>query len=168
MTDLSKEALDVLCECEVGQLSPHVMKATMLALRDRATVAEAKLAAAMEGAVRVKPLDFEGNSASTPVGLSYCTVWLGDDEWTYCCTEYPYGVDSDDMFEDEETAKAAAQADYKRRILAAIEPDPDARHERDLAVARAALEAATGLVADDYLCDAIRALDPSQIVNKVR
>lgn len=77
------------------------------------------------GAVRVNTLKWEGVLASTPF-CSYSVGDYGDDapNWRWVRSEYPYGERSDDGYPTEAEAKAAAQADYERRILSALEPTP--------------------------------------------
>lgn len=98
-------------------------------LRDRASLT-AERDAALAWAVKVKPLVWAARGltgefwASTLIGLHYIV------------TERGWGVRNDpDAHPVEggiEAAKAAAQADYEARILAAIQPDPEAR-QADLA-----------------------------------
>ncbi|MBN8292865.1 hypothetical protein JI664_12895 [Rhodobacter sp. NTK016B] len=102
----------------------------IVALEARATAAEAQLAAAMEGAVRVRELVWreDGNDndlhvADSVLGLYFIrfdpranddTAWMLFLSGKWVC------------FGTIEAAKAAAQADYERRILAALEPNPAA------------------------------------------
>jgi hypothetical protein len=76
-------------------------------------------------AAAVKALKWCDNVANTTIG-SY--TFVGDDEdgatWTY--HEYPYG-DASEMLPSVEAAKAAAQADYERRIRSAIAPTEEDR-----------------------------------------
>jgi hypothetical protein len=73
---------------------------------------------------RVKPLSWTSKGyAETPFG-NYLVVredWSGqDDFWFVCFAGKPYGKCGEHG--SEEAAKAAAQADYEARILAALEP----------------------------------------------
>jgi len=73
---------------------------------------------------RVKPLVWTSKGyAETPFG-NYLVVredWSGkDDFWFVCFAGKPYAKCGEHG--SEETAKAAAQADYEARILAALEP----------------------------------------------
>lgn len=81
--------------------------------------AQAALAAAMEGAVMVKPLKWRGMKCETDSRYSI-SYW--DVEKLY--------VDSHTTMQRHATleeAKAAAQFDYESRILAALEPNPAAQ-----------------------------------------
>jgi len=103
-------------------------------LRDRAEKAEAESDAAMAGAVKVKPLvwfeveksRYGGKYTADGYTIRYIEgLWLLD-----------FAGQSKAIwrFPTIEAAKAAAQADYDARILAALQPDPDAR-QADLAKA---------------------------------
>ena len=101
-------------------------------LRDRAEKAEAERDAALAGAVKVKPLvwfevaksRYGGKYTADGYTIRYIEgLWLLD-----------FAGQSKAIwrFPTIEAAKAAAQTDYEARILAAIQPDPDAR-QADLA-----------------------------------
>lgn len=94
--------------------------------------AAALLRACMGGAVKVKPLEWkECNSGNFKKGQCFAARSMVDfapiaihkkaDGWwlSLDCETHP----------TLEAAKAAAQADYERRILSALEPAPDARQE---------------------------------------
>ena len=107
-------------------------------LRDRAEKAEAERDAALAGAVKVKPLVWKNFDAWTywakcafgtyraqeGNGVWKATLRRGDN------TELIYEYTTDGLTpKDFEAAHLAAQADYEARILAAIQPNPEARHE---------------------------------------
>lgn len=73
---------------------------------------------------RVKPLDWTKKGyAETPFGKYHVVMedWSGqDDFWFVCFAGKPYGKCGEHG--SEVAAKAAAQADYEARILAALEP----------------------------------------------
>ena len=104
---------------------------------------------ACKGRVRVKALEWEGDGfwsagphegwmeeANTPFGWGY-SIEFGRDGNFMVCSTFNW---SQDGFEVPDDAKAAAQADYERRILSDLEPAPD-HAEWD-----AALEAAANVV----------------------
>ena len=72
---------------------------------------------------RVKPLVWtQGGYAETPFGKYHVVMedWSGqDDFWFVCFAGKPYGKCGEHG--SEEAAKAAANADYEARILAALE-----------------------------------------------
>ena len=84
--------------------------------------------------VRVKPLewqDFEGMGAKASAfyHANYMiTLWRGRSEFEVALSYpgYQTGFDRERFHATLEAAKAAAQADYEARILAALEPAPDA------------------------------------------
>jgi hypothetical protein len=88
---------------------------------------------------RVKPLewdDFEdgaGAKAPIAVGLSYLiTRWAdGRFEIEVSAPGISFGFEGDRYYPTLEVAKAAAQADYTARILAALEPDPAVERMRE-------------------------------------
>lgn len=95
-------------------------------MRKRRLLAYADEALAEIGGVRVSPLVWTAKGyAQTPFG-KYLVVredWSGqEDFWFVCFAGKPYGQCGEHS--SEEAAKAAAQADYEARILAAIEPAP--------------------------------------------
>ena len=73
---------------------------------------------------RIKPLVWtQKGYAETPFGKYHVVMedWSGqDDFWFVCFAGKPYGKCGEHG--SEEAAKAAAQADYEARILAALEP----------------------------------------------
>lgn len=108
--------------------------------------------AALAGAVRVKPLEWEVTDWSAGSGVN------GEDDIAWeaqtCLNSWGYGIEwlGGDKFEYDGArtafkslpeAKAAAQADYDARIRAALEPDPER-----LAVVRELQEACAMLFAD--------------------
>ena len=106
---------------------------------------------ACKGRVRVKPLVWEyhpaGKIAAPPTGHAY----IIDTRMKGRCYSVK-GFNPKREFDSLDEAKAAAQADYEARILAALEPAPDHSDWN------AALEAAAK-VANHYQCsDKIRAL----------
>jgi hypothetical protein len=137
---------------EVAARNPSVMD-YMRHWEGRAERAEAQLATARADAVRVKPLvwhqvnalfndEWMANALGgafhiAPDEDSACGAWIM--QWTIChedfCMSYGGAIS---LHVDAEAAKAAAQADYEARILAALEPTPSAPSPE--AVARAALE----------------------------
>jgi hypothetical protein len=108
------------------------------------TMADAALAEI--GAVRVKPLqweDFEGQGAKASgfYQANYLiTKWRGRGEFEVAMSypSYQTGFDGERFHPTLEAAKAAAQADYEARILAAIEHAPVSVRE----AARVLLDAA--------------------------
>ena len=119
--------------------------------------------AALAGAVKVKPLvwvDFHDRAAKAQAWneANYIIQKWSDGRWEISAS-YPgystfiYGMDR--FYPTIEAAKAAAQADYEARILAAIQPDPDAR-QADLAKAfcmgRDTCGNAMDDVADNWSC----------------
>ena len=93
--------------------------------------------AAMAGAVKVKPLvwvDFHDRGAKAHAWneANYMIQKWSDGRWEISAS-YPgystsiYGTDR--FYPTLDAAKSAAQADYEARILAAIQPDPEARQE---------------------------------------
>ena len=153
--DLTKEALDALVSCfRAGACEPAercrdmrassgchcahaadaitALRAKVKALTARATASEAALAAAMEGAVRVKPLAWQdfgdyGAKACAMLNSSYMIMrWNGRGEYEVSVSVPGHGsaFDGERFHPTIEAAKAAAQSDYERRILAAIEPNP--------------------------------------------
>ena len=114
--------------------------------------------AALAGAVKVKPLvwvDFHDRGAKAQAwnDANYLIQKWSDGRWEISAS-YPgystsiYGTDR--FYPTIEAAKAAAQADYTARILAALQPDPDAR-QADLAKAYGPIL--------DLLPDAVRAAE---------
>ena len=125
-TDAELEAMAVRLEAEV-----NIGSGTVTPLRVRAA---AMLRACKGGAVKVKPLewvdarfrDSPRETADTLLGTYEVLQWAQGD--------FGGGVPKDDPdapnsefggAKSMEEAKAAAQADYERRILAALEPAPD-------------------------------------------
>ncbi|WP_370342944.1 hypothetical protein [Pararhodobacter marinus] len=110
----------------------------------RAITAEAQLAAAMEGAVRVKPLEWfdQPEGESYRIGrcdqVAYAVERSESGQWGYkrqgqaglCVSEV-----GGQLFRGEEDAMRGADIDHKRRILAALEPNPAAQAERDALIA---------------------------------
>ena len=105
--------------------------------------------AALAGAVKVKPLvwvDFHDRGAKAHAWneANYMIQKWSDGRWEISAS-YPgystsiYGTDR--FYPTIEAAKAAAQADYDARILAAIQPDPEA-HQAALAKAWQPIETA--------------------------
>ena len=158
--------------------------------KSRAEKAEAERDAAMAGAVRVRPLVWAevcerrsdedpreehtgGYEADCGFGAYVIDIGFGSDCY-YWSVMSPDQFDIGSDFDNPEAAKAAAQADYDARILAAIQPDPEARQAdlakawtmgRDAAAGR--YSAGGGLQGDypmwDFFGDAekaIRALTP--------
>jgi hypothetical protein len=121
-----------------GKLAASEMAGVVEGWRDRALKAEARLATARADAVRVKPLVWKTGQALTSTG-NYIVVqedWDQEPFWFVLRNGKPAGKLGEHS--TEEAAKAAAQADYEARILAALEPTPSAPSPE--AVARAALE----------------------------
>ena len=79
---------------------------------------------ACKGRVNVKPLQWEyhpaGTIAAPPTGHAY----IIDTRMKGRCYSVK-GFNPQRQFDSLDEAKAAAQADYERRILAALEPAPD-------------------------------------------
>lgn len=134
--------------------------------------------AAMAGAVKVRELVWEDVDAlctrqkAPALGGHYSVVEfdanteeahfatnidLGGLAFVFILEPDPLGGRRPKRYSTIEAAKAAAQRDYEARILAALTPDPD----RLLALTAVAYEDATDLVADDYVCDAIRNRSPA-------
>lgn len=94
--------------------------------RKRRFLAYADAALAEIGGVQVKPLVWTSKGyAQTPFGkyLVAREDWSGqEDFWFVCVAGKPYGKCGEHS--SAKAAKAAAQADYEARILAAIEPAP--------------------------------------------
>lgn len=129
----------------------------------------------MQG-VKIKPLVWEGDGhwhsgdnegwleeANTPFGWGYAIEFgnLANGSWVVLSTfgETLTGFDS------PEAAKAAAQADYERRILAALEPNPTAQ-DREALIAATLERAARAMDAwgndapqtGEYMASEIRSL----------
>lgn len=154
--DLSKEALDALTPAELrSKLRASMMAldamshtATYLrtqneALTARATAAEAARDAAIAGAVRVKPLEWVARYAKYDGGREHFGTgvfghWYGIKREKNRAWSVSHHIGSKRIevgfYPDLESAKAAAQADYERRILAALEPNP-AEQDREALVA---------------------------------
>jgi len=114
--------------------------------------------AAMAGAVKVKPLVWKPHPCSQST-IEECAIadapfkhryQIQRDPWatTYIAMLYPRIPISDSTLwweskghADMASAREAAQADYEARILAALQPDPDAR-QADLAKAWQPIETA--------------------------
>lgn len=101
-------------------------------LLERAEKAEAERDAALAGAVKVKPLVWE-LEPDRPAEDPYWIARPNEQKrhvvlkaWCEALNRWEFVWDI--FCETEELAKTAAQADYDARILAAIQPDPDARH----------------------------------------
>lgn len=77
----------------------------------------------MTDQIKIKPLTWTAKGyASTPFGkyLVVCEDWsCEEDFWFVCFAGKPYGPCGEHA--TEEAAKAAAQADYERRIREALE-----------------------------------------------
>lgn len=67
----------------------------------------------------VKPLEWDDYVADTPFG-AYTVGPGAEDKFHFTFHTYPYGSESDESWETDDEAKAAAQADYERRVLSAI------------------------------------------------
>ena len=120
-------------EAEVARLTAErdAAQSDAEAWARKCAAADEMLDAALAGAVKVKPLVWAAHSrgvltARTAFGTGYS---VADSQWNYGPTMVWFHAERGD-----EAAKAAAQADYDARILAAIQPDPDAR-QADLAKA---------------------------------
>jgi hypothetical protein len=91
----------------------------------RADIAEARIAELEARPVKVKPLEWEktGNAASEIQAQNYTGIWViyenCCDGWTLDTGEHVCPYDEVDK------AKAAAQADYERRIKDALETPDD-------------------------------------------
>lgn len=114
------------------------------AMTARATAAEASLAAAMEGAVRVKPLEWVARYAKYDGGREHFGTgvfghWYGIKREKNRVWSVSHHIGSKmivvGFYPDLEASKAAAQADYATRILAAIEPNPAAQDREALIAA---------------------------------
>lgn len=111
------------------EASPDLRQfSTQLAEAERQRDETTALVERLRGAPKVRPLIWDGNVASTPFGAY--TVCEDDDDWSYTFHNYPYG-DPDAGHITEEGAKAAAQADYEKRILSALLSEPQASEGRD-------------------------------------
>jgi len=147
MTDLIPR-MDAIQACQVGP-SDEWSKATKSGYEQAATdcqrnILRIKPAAADPAQVRVKPLVWVGDGhwhsgdnegwleeANTPFDWGYAVEFgtLDTGPWKVSST---FGSDIV-KFDTPSAAKAAAQADYEARILAALEPQPD---PRDAVIAR--------------------------------
>ena len=90
----------------------------------------ADLAAVQPAQVRVKPLVWGKWGEAKGGGAKYSTYEFGNNGlWNCVC--YPHEAEQYRLARGVtlDAAKAAAQADYAARILAAIEPQPDPRDE---------------------------------------
>ena len=127
-------------ECHVGFDTPSVNYTTEYIRADLA---------AIPAQVRVKPLVWisTGENRYSAKSEDYKVVTDGKC-WAFCPEDWPPFAGYPYLTAD--AAKAAAQADYEARILAAIEPQPDPRD----AVIAALVEAAT------HLCDGIATMMP--------
>lgn len=109
------------------------------------------------GAVKVKPLEWEethtrrseedpttewngGFKADSALGYYEISMGFGSDAYYWAVTS-PLGDDVGSDFEDPSYAKAAAQADYERRILSALEASRPAEQAVTEAMVEAALKA---------------------------
>ena len=107
--------------------------------------------AARSGAVKVKQLEWEethtrrsdedpttewngGFEADSALGYYEISTGIGSDAYYWAVTN-PLGDNVGSDFEDPSYAKAAAQADYERRILSALEPAAQEGHQDDEPVA---------------------------------
>jgi len=112
------------------------------ALRAEIARLTAERDAALAGAVKVRPLvwvDFHDRGAKAHAWneANYMIQKWSDGRWEISAGDPGYSTSiygTDRFYPTIEAAKAAAQADYEARILAAIQPDPDAR-QADLAKA---------------------------------
>lgn len=88
---------------------------------------DAKPALQPSGA-RVKQLEWDGYIATTPFG-SYTITERNDGEWEWTFHCYPFGTPDDTSHATEDAARAAAHADYERRILSALEDNTAMAYE---------------------------------------
>ena len=116
---LKAEREKALREAAAICLKPRVLQAMCLA---RAFSTSSRRTRPMDKP-RVKPLVWtQAGCAETPFGKYHVLMedWSGqDDFWFVCFAGMPYGKCGEHG--SEEAAKAAAQADYEARILAALE-----------------------------------------------
>ena len=110
MTRPTDDELEAMARAVEHHESLHIRKKTAAMLR------------ACMGRVRVKPLEWTAKGyAQTPFGkyLAVREDWSGEEDfWFICFAGKPYGKCGEHS--TEEAAKAAAQADYEARILAAL------------------------------------------------
>ena len=114
---------------ELESMARAVERHESLHIRKKA----AAMLRACKGRVRVKPLEWEdfdgmGAKASGFYQANYLiTAWRGRGQFEVAMSYpgYQTGYDGERFHDTLESAKAAAQADYERRILAAIELAPD-------------------------------------------
>ena len=166
--DVQADLASVICDAiNAPATNPAARdrEALIEVLTARATAAEAALAAAMAGAVRVKPLEWMGTyddrgdgtaehnggyEAETPFGIYEISMGCGPDGYYWSVSdEAGNEVASDD---DIETAQTSGQSDVARRILAALEPNPAAQ-DREAALIAATFEKAVDAVHQECWTD---------------
>ena len=149
MTDTTDKALDAriiranpIAGMDAAPDGRWVSYEALIDLRRECDALRAQLATARADAVRVKPLVWEdmGDYERAPSCVGVYEVGWNGGAWAQCddpsMWEWSSGEDHRSLTTSD--AKAAAQADYEARIIAALEPAPSAPSPE--AVARAALE----------------------------
>ena len=122
--------LDPNCQC-ICHSQPGVMHVAACCSAPPMTAARDDLAALR---IRVKPLVWEdqpGGSYCWTQGLHYYTEGSdAEQDWYVSCMIYDDDVWQGDNQSTREAAKAAAEADYEARILAALDVEPGALKAR--------------------------------------
>lgn len=129
--DVQADLASVICDAiNAPATNPAARdrEALIEVLTARATAAEAALAAAMEGAVRVKPLEwFEVARGNNGYGKWEAEGYVVQKIEGLFLINFAGSYKNEWRFTSVGSAKAAAEADYNRRILAALEPNPAAQ-----------------------------------------
>ena len=130
--DVQADLASVICDAiNAPATNPAARdrEALIEVLTARATAAEAALAAAMEGAVRVKPLEwFEVARGNNGYGKWEAEGYVVQKIEGLFLINFAGSYKNEWRFTSVGSAKAAAEADYNRRILAALEPNPAAQN----------------------------------------
>ena len=134
--DVQADLASVICDAiNAPATNPAARdrEALIEVLTARATAAEAALAAAMEGAVRVKPLEwFEVARGNNGYGKWEAEGYVVQKIEGLFLINFAGSYKNEWRFTSVGSAKAAAEADYNRRILAALEPYPAAQDREAL------------------------------------
>ena len=137
--DVQADLASVICDAiNAPATNPAARdrEALIEVLTARATAAEAALAAAMEGAVRVKPLEwFEVARGNNGYGKWEAEGYVVQKIEGLFLINFAGSYKNEWRFTSVGSAKAAAEADYNRRILAALEPYPAAQDREALIAA---------------------------------
>lgn len=167
MTDTTKEAVESMADYynrwahdirEMNGSSVDADHADLTAATLRALVDEnERLRADLANAVKVKPLKWEKD----PQNVSFVDAEYVDDFGLYCIAERVLFIGHTQTgipFDTVREAKAAAQADFERRILSAIATTPHPATEQPDAVQEAARLTPDQLV--EQIADRLDSTDP--------